>query len=79
MGKSASKEALFMREIKSSLRERGIRVKKKDLLNFFCYLEEKCPWLIVHGPDIHPLTWKKVGKEINDRLRNGEEVPELCF
>ena len=68
-----------MREIKSSLRERGIRVKKKDLLNFFCYLEEKCPWLIVHGPDIHPLTWKKVGKEINDHLRNGKEVPKSFF
>ena len=79
MGKSASKEALFMREIKSSLRERGIRVKKKDLFHFFCYTGEKCPWLILNVPDIHPLTWNKVGKSINDLLRNDEEVHELCF
>lgn len=79
MGKSASKEALFIREIKSTLRERGIRVKKKDLLKFFCYAEEKCPWLVLNGLDIHPLTWNKVGKCINDLLKNGEEVPESFF
>lgn len=79
MGKSASKEALFIKEVKSTLRERGIRVKKKDLLKFFCYTEEKCPWLVLYGPDIHPLTWNKVGKCINELLRNGEEVPESFF
>lgn len=79
MGKSASKEALFIREIKSTLRERGIRVKKKDLLNFFCYTELKCPWLVLSGQDIHSLTWNKVGKCINELLKKGEEVPEAFF
>lgn len=79
MGNTASKEALFIKEIKSMLRERGIRVKKKDLLDFFCYVEEICPWLVLSGPDIHPLTWNKVGKDINEVLRQGREVPESFF
>ena len=71
--------ALFIKEVKSTLRERGIRVKKKDLLKFFCYTKEKRPWLTLHGPDIHPLIWNKVGKCINELLKNGEEVPESFF
>jgi hypothetical protein len=34
MGKVLSKEAVFIHEMKGSLKERGIRVKKKDFL--FC-------------------------------------------
>jgi hypothetical protein len=35
MGKALSKETMFIKEIKGLLRERGIRVKKRDLINFF--------------------------------------------
>lgn len=79
MGMKLSKEAAFIKEIKGSLRERGIRVKKKDLAKFFCYVDSKCPWLIVSGPDIHPFTWNKVGKDINDLIKQGEEIPDAFF
>jgi predicted RNA-binding protein YlqC (UPF0109 family) len=44
MGKVLSKETMFIKEIKSLLRERGVRVKKKDLIKFFCFVYTK-----VHG------------------------------
>ena len=76
MGKQLSKEACFIGEIKQTLGGRGIRVKKKDLIKFFCFLDKKCPWLILSGPDIHPLTWNRVGKEINELLKSGESVSD---
>ncbi|XP_052029017.1 endogenous retrovirus group K member 8 Gag polyprotein-like [Apodemus sylvaticus] len=79
MEKQLSEETCFIGGIKHSLRERGIRVKKKDLIKFFCFVDEKCPWLILSGPDIHPLTWDKVGKEINDILKTGEPVSDTFF
>jgi hypothetical protein len=39
MGKVLSKEAVFTQEIKGSLKEKGIRVKKKDLIKISLYLE----------------------------------------
>lgn len=74
-----SKEACFIGEIKRSLRERGIRVKKKDLIKFFCFVDEKCPWLILSSPDIHPLTWNKVGQDINKLLKAGDPVSAAFF
>lgn len=65
--------------MKANLRERGIRVKKKDLVKFFCFIEEKCPWLILTRQDIHPLTWERVGKDINVLLKTGEEIPDTFF
>lgn len=40
MGTRLSKEAVFIRDLKSSLRERGVRVKKKDLVKFFIFVDE---------------------------------------
>ena len=79
MGKALSKETFFIKEIKGLLRERGIRVKKKDLIKFFCFVDTKCPWLVLSGPEIHPLTWNKVGKNINDLIKKGENIPEPFF
>ena len=39
-------------------------------------MDERCSWLILSGPEIHPLTWNKVGKEINSLIKQGEDVPE---
>jgi hypothetical protein len=77
MGKVLSKETVFIQEMKGSLKERGLRVKKKDLINFFLFVDERCPWLVLNGPEIHPLTWNKVGKDINALIKQGESVPEL--
>ena len=38
MGKVLSKETFFIQEMKGSLKERGIRVKQKDLIIFFCFV-----------------------------------------
>ena len=46
MGKTVSKEALFIKEIKSILRKRGIGVEKKDLLKFFCFKEGRYSHLL---------------------------------
>ena len=35
MGNKLSKEAAFVKGLKIVIRERGVRVKKKDLINFF--------------------------------------------
>jgi hypothetical protein len=74
-----SKETIFIKELKSLLRERGIRVKKKDLIKFFCFVDTKCPWLVLSGPEIHLLTWNKVGKNINDLIKKSEHIPEPFF
>ena len=37
MGKVLSKEAVFIQEMKGSFKERGIRVKKKDLIKKFFF------------------------------------------
>ena len=79
MAKAISKKTMFIKEIKGLLRERGIRVKKKDLIKFFCFVDTKCPWLVLSGPEIHPLMWNKVGKNINDLIKKGENIPEPLF
>ena len=42
-------------------------------------MDERCPWLVLNGPEIHPLTWNKVGKDINALIKQGEDVPESFF
>ena len=42
-------------------------------------MKERCPWLVLNGPEIHPLAWNKVGKEVNSLIKQGEDVPESFF
>lgn len=70
MGQNLSKEAIFIKDLKTSLKEGGVKVKKKDLVNFFLFIDKKCPWFIISGPEIHSLKWQKVGRELNDLLIN---------
>ena len=42
-------------------------------------MDTKCPWLVLSGPEIHPLTWNKVGKNINDLIKKVENIPESFF
>jgi hypothetical protein len=53
MGTKLSKETVFIRDLKASLRERGVRVKKRDLINFFIFIDQACPWFIIDGAEIH--------------------------
>ena len=62
MGTKLWKEAVFIRDLKASLRERGVQVKKKDLINFFIL------WFIIDGAEIHRNKWRRVGRELNEIL-----------
>jgi hypothetical protein len=42
-------------------------------------VDERYPWLVLNGSEIHPLTWNKVGKDINVLIKQGEDVPESIF
>ena len=66
MGTKLLKEAVFIRDLKASLRERGVRVKKKDLINFFIFIDQACPWFIIDGAEIHHKKWRRVGQELNE-------------
>lgn len=69
MGHSMSKEVRFIKDLKEALRERGIRVKKKDLVRFFIFIDETCPWFMIDGPVIHTKKWQKVGRELNEKIK----------
>ena len=60
-----------------ALRERGVRVKRKDLINFFIFIDQACPWIIIGGAEIHCKKWQKLGRDLNDKLVNEgpNEVP----
>jgi hypothetical protein len=47
MGHKLSKEVVFIRDLKASLRERGVKVKKKDLIKFFYFYRSDMP-LVYH-------------------------------
>jgi len=68
---------VFIKDVKASLRERGVSVKKKDLVKFFVFVSEICPWFIIEGPEISSYSWNKVGKCLNDLLKEkgSEAVP----
>ena len=42
-------------------------------------MDERCPWLVLNGSKIHPLTYNKVGKDVNALINQGEDVPESFF
>jgi hypothetical protein len=42
-------------------------------------VDERCPRLILNGSEIHPITWNKVGKEINSLIKQEDDVPESFF
>ena len=81
MGQKLSKEAQFIKDLKASLRERGVRVKKKDLTQFFIFISQVCPWFIIDGPEIHPLKWERVGRNLNELLKEkgSDTVPIQTF
>ena len=68
MGQNLSKEVRVIKDLKASLRERGVRVKKKDLTKIFIFVSQVCPWFIIDGPEIHPLKWERVACDLNGIL-----------
>ena len=57
MGTQLSKVAVFVKGLKIALRERGVRVKKKDLINFFIFIDQVCPWFIIDEAEIRCKKW----------------------
>ncbi|XP_041911767.1 endogenous retrovirus group K member 5 Gag polyprotein-like [Arvicola amphibius] len=45
----------------------------------FSVVDEKCPWLVLTGPEIHPKIWDKVGKDLSKMIKGGDSVPEIIF
>ncbi|XP_057616655.1 endogenous retrovirus group K member 7 Gag polyprotein-like [Chionomys nivalis] len=41
--------------------------------------DEKCPWLFLISPKIHPKTWDKVGKDLSEMIKAGNSVPEIVL
>jgi hypothetical protein len=53
MGNELSKEASFVKGLKIAIRERRVRVKKKDLIKFFIFIDQVCPWVNIDETEIH--------------------------
>ncbi|XP_075400831.1 endogenous retrovirus group K member 24 Gag polyprotein-like [Tenrec ecaudatus] len=81
MGQKLTKEMVFIKDLKVSLGEGGVKVKKKDLIRFFLFVDKVCPWFIVNGPEIHRGKWQKVGRDLNDKLHKEgpDAVPAAVF
>jgi hypothetical protein len=81
MGQNLSKEVRVIKDLKASLRERGVRLKKKDLTKIFIFVSQVCPWFIINGPEIHPLKWERVGCDRNDLLNTegSDAVPTQTY
>jgi hypothetical protein len=81
MGHKFYREEVFIKDLKAPLRERGVRVKKKDLINFFIFIDQICPYFIIDGPKIHWKKWEKVDKDLHGKLanENSDAVPANVF
>jgi hypothetical protein len=42
-------------------REGEVSVKKKDLINFFIFIDQVCPWFIIDREEVHLKKWRRVG------------------
>ncbi|KAM5291744.1 endogenous retrovirus group K member 10 Gag polyprotein-like [Ctenodactylus gundi] len=80
MGNSLSSHTLFLDGLKSSLRARGVRVKKKDLQKFFSFVHDTCPWFPLEGT-INQKCWERVRDALQDFYQTfgPEKVPVTAF
>ncbi|CAK6434123.1 unnamed protein product [Pipistrellus nathusii] len=80
MGQALSSREIFLKSLKESLKTRGVRVKKKDLRDFFIFLTELCPWFPQEGT-IDIKCWSRVGSALQDyyKLFGPEKVPVSAF
>lgn len=80
MEQTLTKQELFVTGLKASLRTGGARVKKKDLIDFFIFLEDVCPWFPQEGA-IDDERWQRVGECLKDCYHTfgPEKVPVQAF
>ncbi|XP_063131019.1 endogenous retrovirus group K member 21 Gag polyprotein-like [Rattus norvegicus] len=80
MGQAFSKQSLFVTGLKQSLKTRGIRVKKKDLIKFLDLVEDICPWFPREGT-IDQKRWLRVGDCFKDyyEVLGPTKIPVTAF
>ncbi|XP_012589366.1 PREDICTED: endogenous retrovirus group K member 5 Gag polyprotein-like [Condylura cristata] len=80
MGQELSQHELYVSQLKDTLQSRGINVKTKDLLRFFDFIKETCPWFPLEGT-IDYKRWLRMGDALNDYFRtfSPEKIPVTAF
>lgn len=80
MGQELSSHELFITGLKTSLKTRGIKARKKDLRKFFEFLSSTCPWFPQEGT-IDVRCWQRVGNALQDFYASlgPEKVPVSTF
>lgn len=80
MGQGHSSEELLVKKIKHALKERGLKVKKNQLVDFFKIVFDICPWFPKDG-DVTVRQWKKVGNslEVFHRQWGPDRIPLTLF
>lgn len=78
MGQELSIHEEFLKGIQKSLKIRGVVIKREDLVSFFNYIQEICPWFPQEGR-IDEKRWVRVRDAIQDRYRmcSSKTVPEI--
>lgn len=80
MGQAFSKQSLFVIGLKQSLKTRGIRVKKKDVIKFLDLVEDIYPWFPREGT-IDQKRWLRVGDCFKDyyEVLGPTKIPVTAF
>ncbi|XP_053439671.1 endogenous retrovirus group K member 10 Gag polyprotein-like [Nycticebus coucang] len=80
MGQEVSQHELFVEQLRDALKTRGVKVKIKQLFQFFDFLKEVCPWFPQEGT-IDEKRWKRVGDALNDFYQTfgPEKIPVTAF
>lgn len=68
MGQALSEHELFVGGLGKALKTRGIRVRTKELLQYFQFIHKVCPWFPLEG-SINTKRWKRVGDSLKDYYR----------
>lgn len=79
-GQAFSKQNMFIRGLKESIKTRRVRVKKKDLKKFLDYIGDLCPWLPLEVT-INEKRWLRVGNCLRDVYHSfgTEKIPVSAF
>lgn len=80
MGQALSEHDLFLGGLSKALKVRGIKVKTKELLQYFQFIHKICPWFSLEG-SIDSKRWERVGDALKDyyRVFGPEKIPVTTF
>lgn len=71
---------MFIESLGKALKAQGVKVKIKQLCQYFDFIKKVCPWFPAEGA-IHTKRWKRVGDAIKDFYEafGPEKVPVNAF